>query len=362
MGGGLLLFLGCAAFVPPPNLAWLRGLKATSPTIDDAFLRGSIATFTLLPTGGWAWTVVSAANGAVSLIPLPLAHLTAGTVIGYLVALWLLLRFHRRAARALPQRFPAQGARETFGAMSLDGVLAEREWRDLLLNARARLMVALPFFLTILLKLVGARALALEVIGTQSDVWLMGGVASYGALVLAGGFAQNSFGSDGAGAQLFLGAPISMTRVLRAKNLVHGGAAVLLGLLLLGFYSAYIACPPAWAFFAVPCNVTWQALLLVALGNVLSVIAPRKLHPSLKRRDRAPAISIVLGLVGAAIAVAPGSALLRQVKGASPTAAQIALFPLLAAVGFVLWRLSIPIADELLRTRRAGLLRAVTRE
>jgi ABC-2 type transport system permease protein len=362
MGGGLLLFLGCAAFVPPPDLGWLRGLKAASPTLNDAFLRGSIATFTLLPTGGWAWTVVAAAREATEEIPLPLAYLTCGTLVGYLAAFRLLLRFHRGSARALPQRVASERARSSFAAPSLDAVLVEREWRDLLLNARARLTVALPFFLTILLKLVGARALAREVLGAQCDVWLAGGVASYGALVLAGGFAQNCFGSDGSGAQLFLGAPVSIRQVLRAKNIVHGGIAILLGGLLVGFYALYIAQPPLWSVFAIVCNTVWQALLLVSLGNILSIIAPRKFHPSLKRRDRASALSVALGLAGASVAVAPGTTILRHVGNAAPSVGLLAIFPTLMAVGAVLWLLSIREAEELLRTRRASLLRAVVRE
>jgi ABC-2 type transport system permease protein len=362
MGGGLLLLLGCAAFVPPPNLAWLRHLNSATPSIDDAFLKGSIATFTLLPSGGWAWAVVSEAAHHPGRVAFPLFYLVVATIVGYYLALFLLLRFHRRAGRSLPQQLAEKERRQAFGHGAVDRVLVEREWNDLLLNPRARLTVALPFFLAILVKLVGARPLAVELIGTHADAWLVGGIASYGALVLAGGFAQNCFGYDGAGAQLYFSAPVTAAQILRAKNIVHGGSAVALGLMLVLFYSAYVALPPGWVVIAVLCNIVYQALLFVSLGNVLSVIAPRKFHPSLKRRDRASALATALGLATASLAVTPGAAILRHLMGEAPGIGTLLLFPMLALVGFAAWRLSIPAATWLLATRKPQLLRAVAAE
>jgi ABC-2 type transport system permease protein len=282
--------------------------------------------------------------------------------LGYLAAFVLLLKFHRRAGRSLPQRLDPRAGRLPFQQASIDRVLVEREWKDLLLNARARLTVALPFFLAILMKLVGARALLAELIGPGGDAWLVGGVASYGALVLAAGFAQNSFGYDGAGAQLFLGAPVTIGQVLRAKNIAHGGVAFCLGLVLIAFYSAYIALPPAWVLLAVPCNIAYQAFLLLAMGNVLSVLSPRKFHPSLKRRDRVSAFATVFGLAGAGFAVAPGATVLRHLHGSAPGFGVAVLCILLPAAAALIWRASIPLAESLLATRRPALLRALARE
>jgi ABC-2 type transport system permease protein len=169
LGGGLLVMLFGAAFVPPPDLSWLRDFDATAPQVDDALLQGSIDLFTLLPTGGWGTALFFDAARLRGWIPVALLYLALAIVVGYVLAYWLLARFHRRAGRALPQRIDEEKRRQTYQHQSLARVLVERELRDLWLNPRTRMTLALPFFLAILLKLVGARALAMEFIGPLTD-------------------------------------------------------------------------------------------------------------------------------------------------------------------------------------------------
>jgi ABC-2 type transport system permease protein len=362
MGAGLIVLLACAAFVPPPDLSWLRHLNAASPTVDDALLQGAIEFFSLLPSGGWAWAILLSALERPGYGALALGYLLAATVIGYVLAYWLLARFHRRAARALPQRLAETRSVDRYGRRSLIAVLVERELRDCWLNPRTRLTIALPFFLAILLKLVGARALAAEFLGPLADAYLLCGLASYGAFVLGAGFAQNSFGYDAGGAQVLLGAPIEPRDVLRAKNLVHGGMAMGLCLFLMAFYTLYIA-PPEWGILVIAfTNAAFQVLLFIALGNVLSVIAPRKFHPSLKRKDRVSGLATSVGLGAASLAVLPGWLLLRATLAGQASALAAVAFALLPAVGWIAWRASGPLAERLLYTRRAELLRAVARE
>ncbi len=357
MGGGLLVLLTCSAFVPPPDLSWLRGLSAVEPHLDDALIEGATQLFTVLPTGGWGWAVFGGAIRRPWIGRIALAYMGIATVVGYVVAYRLLVRFHRWAGRALPQR-PPDSAPVHYRSKTVTGLLIERELRDWVLNPRARLMIAVPFFLVILLKLVGARAFALELLGESADATLLGGVASYGALVLGAGFAQNAFGYDGGGAQLLLGGPIDAALIIRAKNIVHGGIAFVVALTLVAFYSAYIAWPGTQVIVLALLNAAYQVFLLVAAGNLMTVTLPRRFHASLKRRDRAPPLATVFGLVTASIAVAPAAALLR-----SPLTPGISLglFVALPVAGSVLWRASIPLACELLRTRRPELLRSIAR-
>ena len=200
MGGGLLLLLFAAAFVPPPDLSWLQGLTAGTPQVDSRLLAGATFLFSLLPTGAWAWALVTGAGDAPLATAGFLLWLALATLLGASLAWLLLARFHRHAGRALPRAGALSSTRRAFRSPATFLVLVEREARDVLLNPRVRVMAALPFFLTILLKLVGARALAVAALGPQADAWLMGGVAAYGALVLGGGLAQNAFGYDGHGA------------------------------------------------------------------------------------------------------------------------------------------------------------------
>lgn len=359
MGGGLLLLLFAAAFVPPPDLSWLAGLTGGAPQVDSRLLAGATFLFTLLPTGGWAWALRSDQPPVLSYAFL--VGLALATILGASIAWLLLARFHRHAGRALPRTYADASARRAFGAGSLFLVLIEREARDVLMNPRVRVMVALPFFLTILLKLVGARALADAALGAHADAWLMGGVAAYGALVLGGGLAQNAFGYDGHGATMLFAAPVSPALVLRAKNVVHAGGAVVLSAALIAFYSLWIATPPLWALVACTAAALWQALWLVSVGNVLSVTLPVRFSPSLKRRDRPPPASVAMGLLAAGLAVLPGTLLLRTFAPQPPSWWALALVWLLVPFGFALRGVSERFAMTLLSTRRPQVLRALTR-
>jgi ABC-2 type transport system permease protein len=141
---------------------------------------------------------------------------------------------------------------------------------------------------------------------------------------------------------------------------VHGGVGLTLCLVLIAFYALYIAIPAPWVLLLAVSNAAFQVLLFVALGNLLSILTPRKFHPSLKRRDRASALAISVGLGAASLAVMPGLFVVRHAQTSWEfVAGAIVVLPL---VGWTLWRISVPAAMTLLSTRRAELLRAVARE
>lgn len=361
MGAGLLVALFGAALVPPPDLSWLKDVASGTPTVDSRLLAGATALFSLLPTGGYAWTQLGAAQGWWGVVALAVAYPLIAIVSGLALAYVLLVRFHRSAGRALPRSGIEGSAPRAFSDGSMLALFVERELRDIARNPRARLMVALPFFLAILVKLVGGRALAEALVGDRADAWLLGGIVSYGALVFGAGFAQNAFGYDGHGASALLVAPVPLRTVIVAKNIVHGGLALVLSTALGLFYALYVGMPAGWTVLLVAANALWQTGLLVGMGNVLSVLLPRRFHASLRRRDRPPPASIAAGLGAAAIAVLPGSWLLRS--GTAPSGVVLGLVALLLPVaGFVAWRVSLDVSLGLLATRRAALLRAVARE
>lgn len=363
MGGGLLVMLGLSALVPPPDLSWVSGVSAGQlGALDGALIAGGTIVFTLLPTGGWSWALLGSATDRPWVTWCALGYLVSTALIGYGLALVLLERFHRRAARALPQQVAAAPRRSGFGEGTVARVLVERELRDALLNPRVRLMLALPFFLAILLKLVGARALATAALGPQADAWLFGGIASYGALVLGAGLAQNAFGYDGGGATLLLGAPVSPGLVLRAKNVVSGGLALASTAAVLAFSLVYVGLPAPPVVVIIIVNALFQVLLLTAVGNVLSILFPMRFHASLRRRDRPPAATVGIGLAAASAAVLPGSLLLHLAQPETPGVGSIILLAVLAGAAALLWRASLGLAVSLLERRRPELLRSVGRD
>lgn len=359
MGGGLLILLFLTALVPPPDLSWFKTLRLGAEGVDSQLMAGATVVFTILPTGAWGWALfmgtIDVPVGAI----LAIAGLLVTGGIGAGVAWVFLARFHRHAARALPHFQPGRRTRRAFASPSLFLVLAERELRDVLLNPRVRVMAALPFFLTILLKLVGARALAETLWATRADAWLMGAVAAYGTVVLGGGLAQNAFGYDGHGAAALFAAPVAPSLLLRAKNLVHGGAAMLLSIALIAFYALLIEVPSAWITLAVLGSALWQAAWFVAVGNLLSVLFPVRFNASLKRRDRAPPPSVAVGLVATGFSLLPLTLVLRSGMFATSPVAALAFVWLFVPLGFAFRAASERRALQLLQNRRADVLRAV---
>ncbi len=179
---------------------------------------------------------------------------------------------------------------------------------------------------------------------------------------MAMNFAQNAFAYDGHGLAMLYAAPVSLGDVLLAKNLAVFTASGLVCVLLCLFYSVYLHAVPPWVLLAVVAGAATQLPLLVAAGNFLSSLSPRKYHASLRRRDRAPIFTTAMGFVAAVAAVAPTALVARYFGRQQPgPAAALALVGTALAAAAV-WRATLPRAAALLERRREAVLNAVTRE
>ncbi len=370
MGTGFLSLLLLVAFAPPLPLdvAWLQqalagrsdALNAADPALLERLAVGREA-FAQTPPGFCAVGIEAAARGRLASSWLHAAATLAFALAGLALAHWLLVRFYRTLAR--PPR--PRREREVPPGSARDGAfyaLLDRELSDWLRNPKARLLSAVPFFLLILLRFVRAPELATAAFGQAADTWVIAALCSYAGLVVGPNFAQNAFAYDGAGLALLFAAPIPLRRVLLTKNLVHGGAALVVALLLTAFYGFYVRPVGLGAALFGVLALLGQLPLLLGFGNVLSILAPRKFHASLSRRDRPPVVSTVAGLAIAAVGVAPGVFTLKRLGGAAPGALALAG---LGALALALWGgylLALPRAAALLESRREAVLRLITRE
>lgn len=369
MGTGFLTLLLLVAFAPPLPLdvTWLQqalagnaGLNAADPALLERLEVGRAA-FAQTPPGFCAAGIEAAARGRLGPSWLRFAATCSFALVGLAVAYGLLVRFYRTVARPpKPRRersLPPGSARD--GAF---WALLDRELSDWLRNPKARLLAAVPFFLLILLRFVRAPELASAAFGGAADAWIIAALCSYAGLVVGPNFAQNAFAYDGAGLALLFAAPIPLRRVLLAKNLVHGSGALLVALLLTAFYGVYVRpVAPGAALFGI-LALLGQLPILLGVGNLLSILAPRKFHASLRRRDRPPAVSTVAGLAAAAAGLAPAVSALKQLAGAAPGPSALTG---LAALALALWGgyfLALPRAAALLESRREAVLRLITRE
>ncbi|HEX4621040.1 MAG TPA: hypothetical protein VH208_05665 [Myxococcaceae bacterium] len=363
IGGFFVVVLTACSFIPPIDASWLnnigrQGIQALNiDLIDNAALAMS-----RVPPGFFGAGVELL--GAHRLFAAILRGIGMGffAVIGYAVAYRLLLAFHRGSGRAGPSSRDRAERNAFASTRSRLSTLIVREALDLWKNPKARLLASVPFLLAILLKLISGRDLIVFFAGRTADGWLLGFLCLYGAVVMGSTFSQNMFAYDGHGMAVFLAAPMRLDEVMRAKNIVHGAAAMLIALAVSVFYAVYFRTAALADWVCAMGAVLTIIPVLLAAGNFLSLFFPVKFHATLKRRDRLPFAASMLGVAAASWGSTPFVLSMRADGngGASwPSALTIAGCAVLA---WVLYRALLPFAFRLLQSRRELVLRAVTRE
>ncbi|MFN0062954.1 MAG: hypothetical protein ACKVPX_10610 [Myxococcaceae bacterium] len=363
LGGGFVAFLLAASFIPPVDTRWLTqvgraGLNALSPRV----LENAALALGRVPSGYLGEGLRHLALHHTVGVGAYAIGLVSWTFLASTVAYRLLLRHYRSLGAGVARATVPAARRNPFqGSTSLFVTLASREALELWNNPRARLLVAVPFVLGILLKLLSARDLAAFVAGDTADAWLMGGLALYGALVLASHFGQNAFGYEGWGFARFLTAPLPLAVVLRVKNIVHATAALTLAGTVVGFYKVYFGAG-SWVDAGVTLlgSVTMLAGLL-AVGNVLSVLFPTRFDATLQRKDRPPFIASLLGVAAASAAVSPFITTLASAGHAGLALRHVAALVLPTLFALALYALSFPLVARILVRRREAILHALTR-
>jgi len=99
-----------------------------------------------------------------------------------------------------------------------------------LVQPRARLLAAVPFVLSILLKLLGGRGCSRTSSARPADAWVSAACRSTARFVIGSTFSQNTFAYDGHG---FCGVPRGAGeagRRAQGEELVHAAAAMVLAL------------------------------------------------------------------------------------------------------------------------------------
>ncbi|MBI5544642.1 MAG: hypothetical protein HY901_12185 [Deltaproteobacteria bacterium] len=367
-----VLFLGglfLASLAPPIDVSWLSGLfkddggfVAALGTVDDRFVLATSKALGNMPPCALAIGLEALAREEYREGMAALLWLLFGTAVGFGFSFWLLVRFYKgtaRPARPSAARTAARAARARDGAI---WALIDREASDFVRNPKARLLCSVPFFLCILLRFVHARDLAAAALGPSADTWLVAVLCSYAALVVGANFAQNVFAYDGPGLALLFATPVPLRSLFVAKNVVHAAGTLVVSLALIVFYALYVH-PLGPGEIAVGLLTPLVELpVLLGAGNFLSVLAPRKFHASLRRRDRPPAMATSVGLLAAAAAVAPLGLLLRLLGEGRPGAVHLAALLAMAAALWFAWSRLLPRASELLAARRETVLRLVMRE
>lgn len=363
LGGGFVVTLVLASFIPPVDTSWLFNLgKAGVAAVPDTLVADAALALGRFPTGYFAhaMTMAWAQRPLRTLVDLLWLSIFLGA------ALWmawrLLRRFHEHSGRGSGFAGANRAANPFARTKTLFGTLAVREALDLWHNPRARLLAAVPFVLGILLKLLSGRDLFVFFLGATADAWFLGGLCVYGAIVLGSTFSQNAFAYDGHGFSAFLSSPVDLGLVLKAKNLVHAAAGALLAVAAGLFYVLYFRHGSALDVACALASVATLIPVVLTFGNFLSVFFPVKFHANLKRRDKLPFLASMLGVAAAGVGTSPMAWALRARGNDGPSLQTLAIVAGSSAVAWLVYWRSLPLAVSLLSKRREAVLQAVTRE
>ncbi|HLT31488.1 MAG TPA: hypothetical protein VK013_15740 [Myxococcaceae bacterium] len=362
LGGGMVLFLVGASLLPPVDVQWLEdagtvGLAALGP---DFLERAAIA-LSRIPTGWHSRGLVALALERPGVALWYSFWMLMVAALAFWVAHRLLVRFHQGAVRGGASSSVERAHNPFVKPKGVFGALVVREALDLWNHPRARLLACVPFILAILIKLLSGQELFAYLLGGSSRAWLAGGLGMYGALVMTSTFAQNAFAYDGHGLAALWAAPISPEAVLRAKNLVHATAGLLLAALSLAFYALYFGDVGPLTLLTAFGGCAALVGVLVIVGNQLSLTFPVKFHADLRKRDRLPLPASLLGIVGAIVGGVPYGLAMRMAGDAPPGVPSLLVVAGGIAVVIPAYFLLQPNVARRLGRARERILGAVTR-
>ena len=364
LGGGLLVFLGLAAFIPPVDVSWLfeADFGALEVLSDELIAKATVA-FGRIPTGylGRGLTQLhSKSTGAEAALAHSLA-LLEWTAILMVVAWGFLVDFLRRNFRAPPKPKPSKPDKLFAAPRSLKGVLLLKEALELWKHPRTRLLACVPFVLCIFIRIFSARALFVYGLEEAADAFLMGALCLYSATLMTSTFAQNSFAYEGHAFFALSAAPLEMAWVLRAKNVAQALSGALLAALVAAFYVLYLGGGGLKECLFSAAAVGALLPVLLCAGNFMSLLFPCKFHASLQRRDRLPLPVTVGGMLAAAAGVLPWSWMVASLQGRRPSGllclALLAVALLCWGGYYAIW----PTVTRLLERRKEAIWKAVMR-
>jgi len=367
---GVLLFLGFSAFLPPVDASWLFerfGEFGTSPE-DLAVLAQTARALGNTPFGWVAMGLAAAGAGEIRVVMGTLAMMILTGAVAWMLGLWLLKRFYRggRGMKLLPSRSrPAKSGSTGMigwrfpGVSKLTSTVFIKEIKVLASSPKARLLFAVPFFLLILLKIIGAPQLFFYLWG---DAWasvLMALLSLYVLSVLSGQFFSNGFGYDGTGIRQVYLSPTSVGNWLKGRNLAQGVFATV-QFLLLGLLVHLLMPGTTLRALALPlCAFPFGLLVMLGVGNLLSARYPRRYHFTLARRDRPVGASFIwsLAVLGTCALV---TLALAGIAGARPLTLWVAM-AVLPLLGLAVYKILFPVALGWTQAEKERIIEAIAR-
>ena len=181
------------------------------------------------------------------------------------------------------------------------------------------------------------------------------------ALLMLTNIVYNSFGTDGAGLQFFLFAPVSLRDVMLAKNLV-ACAVFTLNMLIVYVATAFLYGPPQLnIIFITLAAVAFAFPLNLAAGNLMSVYSPKRYDLAAFGRQRATAATGIVGMLVQAFVIGVSALVIFISYHFDAEWLAAPIFLLLAIPAIIVYRLLLTKSAHVALDRREVLVAEICR-
>lgn len=236
----------------------------------------------------------------------------------------------------------------------------EKEMRYLARSGPMLLTLIMPVFMIVIFRMGAMNPMRQSHYFSRTPDMAFPGAAVYALLVLTN-LVYNSFGGDAGGMQFFYASPVNFRQIILGKNLTHAGILLLNTALAFVAVSYFYGAPRLPVSIATLAGLLFAAPLNFAVGNLLSIYAPRKRDFSTFGRQNVAQTTVLASLGVQIIIVGCGVAAF--------TLARLYRNPWIAAMIFlILSALSVPLyvfvlrrMDEMAVNRRETLLAELCR-
>lgn len=286
---------------------------------------------------------------------------------GYVLHLRLGRQFEGESLSEAEARRPAsaqvQGLQlgwELPGFESSVAAIFEKEMRYLSRSGPMLLTLIMPIFMLLLFRLGAMNAMHQTTLLSRTPDMALPAAAAYALLVLTN-LVYNSFGGDASGTQFFYASPATFSHILLGKNLAYG--AILVGNTVLAWIAVTFLYGKASAAvsFATFAGLLFAAPLNFAVGNLLSIYAPRKRDFATFGRQNVPQTTVLISLGVQLVIFAVGAAAFALARFYQNLWIAAAAFFVLAAISVPLYVIVLQHLDSIAVERREVLLAELCR-
>ena len=231
----------------------------------------------------------------------------------------------------------------------------EKEMRYLARSGPMLLTLIMPVFMIVVFRVGGMNYMKQSNFFNRAPDMAFPSVAAYALLVLTN-LVYNSFGGEAGGMQFFYAAPVSFKHIVLGKNLAYAGILAFNTILAFSVVTYFYGAPRPAITVATLAGLVFAAPLNFAVGNLLSIYAPRKRDFSTFGRQNVSQTTVLASLGVQIVIIGCGAAafMIARLYQNPWIAALIFLF--LSAISIPLYLYVLSRLDAVALSRRETLL------